>query len=350
MLSITSKSLKKLEKKPRYMEKPNIVNVYDINHAHFKEAQSLRYVFTEPLTNEYPLNLNGEYKPLIKYEPETQLGLLKPLLYNYFGDRNKENISKGNENDKLINVFTRRGILEQIMEFPYRRNDINVLISRYNGQIFIIQQQLTEKMFNINQGNSHYTRLCELLLKDVSEDPTTWNDENIFQVAVYEATIEKFKLHYIGRAHAIKETEGTKNYLKDLCMGSMVSIKQMWINIKDKEEKYLKYWLQAYLSNVQQIYLAIKDTNAMVTSPIQCLHTCEIPKMCTSWKPNICTTFLNNFLEHVERVMSRVNSLDTVFQVRFDAKNKTVHYVRFEGKTDKTFIAKEFSELNIEAP
>lgn len=230
MLSITSKSLKKLEKKPRYMEKPNIVNVYDINHAHFKEAQSLRYVFTEPLTNEYPLNLNGEYKPLIKYEPETQLGLLKPLLYNYFGDRNKENISKGNENDKLINVFTRRGILEQIMEFPYRRNDINVLISRYNGQIFIIQQQLTEKMFNINQGNSHYTRLCELLLKgiricalkfifvkllfssikDVSEDPITWNDENIFQVAVYEATIEKFKLHYIGRAHAIKETEGTK--------------------------------------------------------------------------------------------------------------------------------------------
>lgn len=62
-------------------------------------------------------------------------------------------------------------------------------------------------------------------------------------------------------------------------MGSMVSIKQMWINIKDKDEKYLKFWLQAYLSNVQQIYLAIKDTNAMVTSPIQCLHTCEIPKV-----------------------------------------------------------------------
>lgn len=60
------------------------------------------------------------------------------------------------------------------------------------------------------------------------------------------------------------------------------------------------------------------------------------------WNPGNCTTFLHEVFQKIEAVMSDVNSLDTVCKLHFSGKDKDVYYKMYEGKTDMSFIPKEY--------
>lgn len=68
----------------------------------------------------------------------------------------------------------------------------------------------------------------------------------------------------------------------------------MWRSLKDNNLKLLKYWLLAYLSNINDLYLAYKEPNAMVREPIEHLKVCDIPKVSNwTYKTNVNIQFLN---------------------------------------------------------
>lgn len=55
--------------------------------------------------------------------------------------------------------------------------------------------------------------------------------------------------------------------------------KQMWLHLKNHDLKYLNYWIQGYLANVEDLYVAYKDKNGVVREPIEHLKVSNIPKV-----------------------------------------------------------------------
>ncbi|XP_073815681.1 uncharacterized protein [Musca autumnalis] len=337
LLHITSDELLKFAKKPEFMSKPFLVQIYNINYTRFTSAKTLRYLFKEPSMSDYPLDLEADAESFIDLKYCTQSNLLSPLLNNYFCGKDavkSDNCQNNNWNNinnvEMIDVYTRRGILEKIMAFYYEIYDFVVLVSRYNGKLFMIERPQTEEEFQENQGNMHHRRLTQITSVDTTPEVSDGKDDNIFQVGIHEAILGKYKLHYGGRVHEIKFSDKSKNNLSELNNADFVSIKQMWSSIKNKNAKFLRYWLQAYLSNVKELYVAYKDSKGIVTTPLQCIQTRHLPTCC-SWQPNVCTTFLSEFLNKVGEVMSEVNSLDTVYEFQFHSGNKKVQYTKKSG-------------------
>ncbi|XP_061398637.1 decapping and exoribonuclease protein-like [Musca vetustissima] len=345
-LNITAADMQKFQQQPEYMTKPKLVQIYDINYTRFTPAKKIRYLFKEPSPSEYPLDLESNYEVPIELKHDTQTNLLHPLLHCYFGkDRNDRVHCKGDDgqrhenNPEMTDVYTRRGILEKIMEFCYGKYNFCVLVSRYKGKIFMVEKPKDEDKFDEQQhGHKHHRRITQLTSIDISPELCNRNDDNVFQIAIHEANLGKYNLHYVGRAQSIKITEECRNDLNQLNKVEFISTKQVWSNMRDKSLKLLKYWLQTYLSNVRELYIAYKDTNAMVRDPIECRKTCDIPKSCF-WEPSVCITFLNEFLTKVEEVTSNTDSWDTVFEFHFGALNKQVVLIT---KSGNAFIPKEY--------
>ncbi|XP_073815682.1 decapping and exoribonuclease protein Rai1-like [Musca autumnalis] len=350
LLHINSADFDKFEQTPEYMTRPRIVKIYDINYTRFTPAKKLSYLFKTPNLSEYPLDISSDLGTPIELKYSTQTGLLNPLLHTYFGcDENENDLDDScvnrknnhNKNVEMIDVYSRRGALEKIMAFCYDKNDFGILVSRYNGKIFMIERPKNEETFEKEQtGNTHHRRLIQITSVAVTPDESNGNDDNIFQTAVYEANLAKYNLHYGGRTQFIKIADESKNNLSDMNKIDHVAVKQMWSTIRDKNIKLLRYWLQGYLANVRELYLAYKDQRGIVQSPMECYKSCEIPKKCY-WKPSVCTTFLNVFLDKVEDVMTNVDSVDIVYEFQFHGLNKIVQYTKRSGIG---FIPKEYAD------
>ncbi|XP_005186409.2 decapping nuclease DXO homolog [Musca domestica] len=347
LLQINDCQLVKLQQNPEYMTRPKLVKIYDINYTRFSPAKKFRYLFKEP--SQYPLDLNNVVGDPIEIKHSTQNNLLHPLLNTYFEDyivlleEDIDDDDNRNANKvEMTDVYSRRGILERIMGFYYEKNDFSALVSRCNGKLFVVELPQSEDAFERNQSgnNTHHRRFCQITSVDTMPELSDCNDDNIFQVAIHEANLGKYNLHYVARAPAIKVTEASKNDLKNLRDVEFVSTKQMWSSIRDKSTKFLKYWLQSYLSNVRELYIAYKDSKGMVSSPIECWKTCDIPKNYL-WKPRVCTTFLNEFLNKVEEIMANINSLDIVFEFAFNTSTRSVTYFK---KSGVGFIPKEYAD------
>lgn len=72
-----------------------------------------------------------------------------------------------------------------------------------------------------------------------------------------------------------------------------VAAKQMWMHLKDNDMRLLKYWIEAYLSNVGALYLGYKDKKGMIREPIECLKLRDIPK--------VVEMFIDKFVYFVNR-------------------------------------------------
>ena len=57
-----------------------------------------------------------------------------------------------------------------------------------------------------------------------------------------------------------------------------VMAKQMWSYVKKDYTKYLHYWIEAYLLNATDMYLAYKDSKGFVREPIVYKPVSDLPK------------------------------------------------------------------------
>lgn len=81
--------------------------------------------------------------------------------------------------------------------------------------------------------------------------------------------------------------------LNELNKMHFVAAKQMWMHLKDNDMRLLKYWIEAYLSNVGALYFGYKDKKGMIREPIECLKLRDIPK--------VVEMFIDKFVYFVNR-------------------------------------------------
>lgn len=58
-----------------------------------------------------------------------------------------------------------------------------------------------------------------------------------------------------------------------------IMIKEMWKNVKNKEKNFLHYFYHAYITGVNDIFVAYKDNNGIVKEPLEHKIVREFPKV-----------------------------------------------------------------------
>ncbi|XP_075148330.1 uncharacterized protein LOC142222201 [Haematobia irritans] len=342
--------LKWYEQRRNFFERPRLTGLYNVDYDKFYPSDTIKYHLKSKNQIVYPLDLNGTSEFSLKYR--TQKHFYHGLMHTIFGGTSmfaKEKEEHAGDIE-LTNVYSRHGVLENIMEFCYGKLYFNVLVSRCNGQLFIIKELEKEEEFDRSQVVFHHMRLSELVFRDSQsavEDGRKEYDDNRFQILTHKTSLGRYNLHYVGRTQGILANgqDCMKiNDLRTLNNQRFVAVKQMWAEMKGNEQRLLKYWLQGYLSNIKDLFIAYKDSDGIVREPMEHFRLCDIPKKC-SWKPNVCTVFLLSFLNKVERLMQNVDSLDTVYKFSFNGKHKTVFYKIYEGKSEYSFIPNEYADF-----
>ncbi|XP_065357945.1 decapping nuclease DXO homolog [Calliphora vicina] len=209
-----------------------------------------------------------------------------------------------------------------------------------------------KSLHELRAVETHHGRFHKLLFTDSPDNPPNIDepgDDNIKLVGIQRSNFGKYDIIYTGEIQGIDSNEEIKDFddIDALNSCRFVYSKQMWSRLKHKDHRYLTYWLQSYLSNVEDVYIGYKIKDGIIVQPIERKAVADIPKN-RFWQPSICTGFLNEFLQNVEKCMSSVNCLNTVFLFHYDQKNKRFSYEIFKGQTEKTFISEEYMKYCME--
>uniref|UniRef100_A0A1I8PJP6 Decapping nuclease n=2 Tax=Stomoxys calcitrans TaxID=35570 RepID=A0A1I8PJP6_STOCA len=243
-------------------------------------------------------------------------------------------------------IYTGRRVLTKIMQWCYEKKfDFHVLVSRYNGNLYMAGDRSWEGI----PSNVHHKRFEQLLFADSPEKPPNCDEpinENITQSVLHRCKLGNYEILYAGEAQGIISEEKIENLddMEALDKCRFVFTKQLWANVKDKENKFLTYWIQSYLSAIDDIYVGYKSFGGFVETPIECMKISDMPRK-YSWDPAVCFGFLNYFLEQVEQLMSKVNCLHTVYEFTFRVRDKATVYEIYEGNSDKSFIPQFYADF-----
>ncbi|XP_046806390.1 decapping nuclease DXO homolog [Lucilia cuprina] len=338
---ITPQTLKQYEKMNVYFTIPRLVAYYEYNHGNITPAKRIMY-YRNPTARQYPIDLNADFETYVFRESCLRSKYIElSLKYEMKCNGECRDVEK-------TKVITRRGTLVHIMEACYyKQHDmLSIRVSRYNGNIYMVRNESLSELKH--STNTHHGQLEKLLFSDSPDKPAETNkpcDENNFLLGVHRSNFGKYDIIYSGEIQGIISQEKIKDFddLEALNNCRFVFTKQMWKYIKYEEKKYLNYWLQSYLANVKDIYIGYKNKNGIIEEPIKNITTRNLPKNCF-WKPSVCLGFLYDFLQNVEKHMSTVNCLNTVYMFHYNSNEKIFSYEIFKGKTDKTFITEEYME------
>ncbi|XP_037816076.1 decapping nuclease DXO homolog [Lucilia sericata] len=338
---ITPQTLKQYEKMNVYFTIPRLVAYYEYNHGKITPAKRIMY-YRNPTPRQYPIDLNAGFETYIRRKSSIRSQYIE-LLLKYEMKCNGE--CRDVEKTKVI---TRRGTLVHIMESYYNKqyDKLSIRVSRYNGNIYMVREELDDSLSELKPCNTHHIQLEKFLFTDSPDKPGKTNepcDENIVLVGVHRSNFGKYDIIYSGEIQGIISQEKIKDFDDLVALNDcrFVFTKQMWKTIKNKDNKYLKYWLQSYLANVKDIYVGYKNKNGIIEEPIENITARNLPKNCF-WKPSICMGLLYDFLQNVEKRMSTVNCLNTVYMFHYNPEEKIFSYEIFKGKTDKTFISEDY--------
>ncbi|XP_037816084.1 decapping nuclease DXO homolog [Lucilia sericata] len=342
--NITPQSIKKYKEKSVFFSKPKLVAFYDYNYGKITTAKRMNY-FQNLKSNIYPINLNDGFE---KYIPRESAMYSRNIDLSLKYDMSVAGERDSVENMEKTKVITRRGTLVYIMQSYYCKkysDELIIRVSRYNGHIYMVLEEEDESTHKLIPYQTHHSRLEKLLFTDSPGKPPNLDepyDENIELVGVHRSNFGKYDIIYSGEIQGIISQDEIKDFddLEALNDCRFVFSKQMWKKYKN-DNKYLKFWLQAYLANVQDLYIGYKIKDNIIEEPLEHKVAGDIPNN-VYWKPSVCTGFLYDFLQHVEKLMSSVDCLKTVYVFYYNRDEKSFNYEIFSGETDKTFITKEY--------
>ncbi|XP_065361444.1 decapping nuclease DXO homolog [Calliphora vicina] len=343
---ITPRTLKTYEQKEVYFTIPRLVAYYDYNYNKITPAKRIKF-FKSPTSDQYPIDLNAGFETCIRRKSD-MYSLAIDLSLKY--DMTSASECDGLDSIEKIKVITRRGTLVHIMESYYIKtyDKLTIRVSRYNGNLYMLMEELYDPLNILKPVNTHHGQLEKLLFTDSPDKPPKINesyDANIALYGVHRSNFGKYDIIYSGEIQGIDSNEEIKDFddLDAINECRFVFGKQMWKSLKYNDDKYLMFWLQSYLANVKDIYIGYKSCKGIISEPIEYKNPRDLPKN-RFWKPSICTGFLYDFLQNVEKRMSSVNCLNTVYLFHYNWEEKIFSYEMFNGKSDKTFISKEYME------
>ncbi|TMW52445.1 hypothetical protein DOY81_002460 [Sarcophaga bullata] len=305
-----------------YFTKPYLVGFYEVNYNTVEVAKKI-YYFKKPQPENYPIDLNLGYHTYIEKQFPAVTGLKCCLKYAMSSE---PKISVADV-DK-INVFTGFSTLVSLMECYYQNKNpqCKVSVTRYNGDLYLQRDYITNTYDPIKQNNGN-----------ILEPKDTYDSQlrkNLFTAP--------FLLIYVCILSFYCSDD-----MEALNSCSFVMTKQIWLRSRAYPQKYLNYWLQAYLLNITNIYFAYKDDDGFVRKPIVHKRASDLPKQFKSdWKPEICTKFLYKFLHDINTLMSNdnVNDLKTVYEFHIDLKNLTITYKIFKDNPEMILITPDDME------
>ncbi|XP_037808824.1 decapping nuclease DXO homolog [Lucilia sericata] len=339
LYKITPETLKKFEENCVYFKKPELVAYYDYLDGFIVKASSIKYL-KHPDTLSYPMDLNKGFHEYTMPKTVSLSRQIKPSLIYY--DSLSDDLDD-TKNMRKTKVITRRGTLVRLMETHYNNviTDLTIRVTRYNGNLYMILDQKELSDSELNPVHTHHKHLERFIFSDAPDIPPILYepiDENFYQIGVHRSSFGKYDIIYSGEMQGIISNEEIEDFdARTLNDCRFVFTKQMWWSYKDQDTKYLRIWLQSYLANVQDLYIGYKNRHGIIEKPIEHNKAKDLPKD-RFWKPVICTGFLHEFLENVEKCMSSVNCLNTVYEFHYDQEEKSFSYEIFNGKSDKSFI------------
>ncbi|XP_005186411.3 uncharacterized protein LOC101895847 [Musca domestica] len=342
LLKFQRRNVLEMLKTKTVVEKPKLLGIYSYNYEIFEPAKYIKY-FKEPEPKDYPMDLNEGYSTSRFTLPCTYDSRLHaPLTFAVTNGVGK--MSQVEARTQTI-VYTSRRVLSKLLECCYSKEDFKLWVTRFNGMLYMVGE--LSYIDNKPQHN-HHERLDKILFAESPNEEPKRNepiDTNVSLSCLHCTNLERFSLLYAGDIQGIISNEklDSLNNMDVLNQCRFVLTKQMW-EWSNKEYKFLRYWIQSRLSNVEDIYVAYKNENGIVEKPIEHCKVSEIPKN-YSWRPEICFGFLHKFLENVDNLMHDVNSLETVYEFESNARNKEITYNIYRGRTDKTFIPKYYADF-----
>uniref|UniRef100_A0A1I8MVW1 Decapping nuclease n=1 Tax=Musca domestica TaxID=7370 RepID=A0A1I8MVW1_MUSDO len=339
LMQVNGHNVLEFKKSKTIFETPKIEGLYSYIYESFEPSKHIKY-FKEPQPSLYPIDLNvGLEKacPVINSRIATRLHM--PLNFAMKDSTTYQRPTTA------TTVYTSRRVLTLLMEFCYGKYNSHVLVSRHNGNLYMAGDPAADMD---TPQQFHHKRLEQCLFADSPDELPKMDqpiDMNIALSCLHHAYLGKFSLLYAGEVQGIISDKMLEN-INDMDLLNQcrfVFSKQMWEWSK-KEYKFLRYWIQSRLSNVDDIYVACKDKDGIVKKPIEHCKVSDIPKN-YPWEPEVCFGFLHAFLERVENLMHGVNSLETVYEFQLNPPTKEITYEIYNGRTDKTFIPKYYADF-----
>ncbi|KAM7363324.1 decapping and exoribonuclease protein Rai1-like isoform 4-T6 [Cochliomyia hominivorax] len=191
---------------------------------------------------------------------------------------------------------------------------------------------------DLNVGYEEYLNTANVI-PDIKKP---WNEKIEF-LGVFQSDLGKFDILYNGSIHAILSEEEFKEFdnMDEFNKCRFVLVKQMWKTSPHKFKKLFKYLYMAYLTKVNDIFVAYKDANGVVREPLEhkLLSHFSHFELKQLWSSE---AFLLDFLCRIEKLMSDINCLDTVYVISNNGHN--FYYKIYEGKTNKSFIPQFYQD------
>ncbi|KAM7363322.1 decapping and exoribonuclease protein Rai1-like isoform 2-T7 [Cochliomyia hominivorax] len=234
------------------------------------------------------------------------------------------------------------------------RNNMSIRVSRYDGNIYITNDPNESEEVNDDDDvssvskpvDTHHNQIKRYVFADtanvIPDIKKPWNEKIEF-LGVFQSDLGKFDILYNGSIHAILSEEEFKEFdnMDEFNKCRFVLVKQMWKTSPHKFKKLFKYLYMAYLTKVNDIFVAYKDANGVVREPLEhkLLSHFSHFELKQLWSSE---AFLLDFLCRIEKLMSDINCLDTVYVISNNGHN--FYYKIYEGKTNKSFIPQFYQD------
>uniref|UniRef100_A0A1A9UTC6 Decapping nuclease n=1 Tax=Glossina austeni TaxID=7395 RepID=A0A1A9UTC6_GLOAU len=334
--------------KEQYFKKPQLVSFMKADYGKCTKAPSMRYLHL-PNSSAYPLDLCEGYD-VHKFRKSFMYKRYLELVLDWaMSPKGRQYVEESV--DKTL-IYIRRGSLAKMMLSPlmlgHSMNNWILFVSRYNKNLYMCLDKEDESTVEKTPPMYHHTRLNQLLFSESQRLPpntTNPSDDNVGYIAVHTSSMGRYNLIYSGEVQGIKAEEEIEdlNDMEALNACEYVMSKQMWQTLPyfHKFSKFSSWWVHAYLSNCKSIYVAQKARDGIVEEPIKHTIVRSIPRD-YEFSPGLIIGFFHHLLEMIENLMSKIDSLETVYEFRFNSFERTVRYNAHFGNRSKIIISSDY--------
>ncbi|XP_054725252.1 decapping nuclease DXO homolog isoform X1 [Anastrepha obliqua] len=353
-----------------YLSRPKIRAIYNVTSCdEVIDCVQLPY-FKEPKATSYPLDLNKGFDQFIFRRDAEPYQLLNKV--QKFVLESEENVLKLNASQKTQTcassstscpdkqsalepkrkqILTTRGFLARIMLTPYRLkgseyNSMTFYATRYCGILHLIDSNYKMDRLKKCSYHSKFVQACYSDSPDLEPNTNVPVDENNIIFSIYQTTLKEFDLiysaeiqgiisdHKINDIHNLDEINECRFVLTKLLPEKPIE------DIFD-HPKCMLFWLQSYLTNVNDIFIGVRNLDGVVNTPVQMKRVQDMPKN-RFWQPHICIRFLHIMLSLVEETMAKVDCPYTTYEFKYDCYAKCIKLKIHNGKSEYSLLSEEY--------
>lgn len=312
---------------------PTIIGHFSMNgnRDFMKDLSGLQYLVQRETRVNLDLdqNINGVIKPLPIKDDERITNLLKGVLAY------KNRFAVDGELKSLQTDFVCfRGLLTVLLCTPYeRQDDWCIEAVKWKGTIYLLAIPTSRRLASKDRETERQRQMSSWGYKfeqymtsstpsGVSDTQSPVNENEEF-CCLFRTRINGISLVYGAEMDAYQSQSNVKEN-EQLDPGKFMELKTSRVIEHERQDrnfrkfKLLKWWGQSFLVGTKQIICGWRDDRGIV-SELETIQVKNIPKMAVDWKPNVCASFLAQFLSKIKTVITEDN-LDIVYSIYLDPK------------------------------